>query len=113
MWGQHIKFCTLIMLNSIISFCESVACDLGTMVEVRDYSCYGWTGISFKTDKFGGVYVNLHIDNESCVITDWYGGKDACEVAFSALGEYVRGKMEAMLAERDLVSVYEAVNGEY
>ncbi len=94
--------------------CKDLAAKLQTICEVTKYPEYGWNAIAFMTDHFGGVYVNLHYDLQTNVITNWYGNKDATEVkSISFLSSLVEKEMNKTLESRDLYAISEMINDEY
>ena len=100
--------------NEIIAKAEQVATKLNTMIEVRDYTEYGdWTSISFMTDKFGGTYVHINLNNETLRMINWFGRPEQTEVDPDFLEELVRVELAKALKERDLDAIYDQVNAEY
>lgn len=94
--------------------CKIIANNLHTMVEVKDYSQYGFGKVAFMTDKFGGTYVFLHFDMETGHITNWYGHPEAREINdLSFLSYFVKSEMEKMLKSRDLEEISDRINTEY
>lgn len=116
-WGQHDKFCKekMTKFNQFAAVCKEIANDLHTIVEVREYSEYGWGQVAFMTDHFGGIYVCLHYDMETGKVTNWYGMKMAKELShnYSELYNLVKHEMKKMLKDRDLKEIGELVNAEY
>lgn len=99
--------------KEIISKAEQVAAKLNTMVEINDWSEFGWTEISFMTDKFGGTYVHINLNNETLRMINWYGRPEQTEINPDFLEDFVKVELAKMLKVRDLDSVYEFVNSQY
>ena len=101
--------------NQFAAVCKEIANDLHTIVEVREYSQYGWGQVAFMTDHFGGIYVCLHYDMETGKVTNWYGMKMAKELRhnYSELYNLVKTEMERELKVRNLKQVCEFINAEY
>jgi hypothetical protein len=98
----------------LAKICKEIARDLHTIVEVKDYPEYKWGNIAFMTDKFGGVYTNLHFDHKTQVVTNWYGTKQAEVINDTAqLAKVVTKQMQHELKVRDLDSVYDYINSQY
>ena len=94
--------------------CREIAKNLNTIVEVTNYSDYGWGQVTFMTDYFGGVYMSLHYDMKTGQVTNWYGTKDERRVNdISGLSYYVKDEMKKMLKARNLEEVSELINAEY
>ena len=101
-------------LSELVEACEELAEELQTNCEREDYPQYGWTNISFYTDKFGGTYVNLHYDHNTGVVTNWYGSEYAYEVnSKKFLRSLVKRELYRELKDRDLDYIYEMINAEY
>lgn len=101
--------------NQFEAVCKEIANDLHTIVEVREYSEYGYGQVAFMTDHFGGIYVCLHYDMETGKVTNWYGMKMAKELShnYSELYNLVKHEMKKMLKARDLKEIGELINAEY
>jgi hypothetical protein len=105
---------TTINFSELTSVCKNIASELHTMVEVQDYSEYGWAAIAFMTDKFGGTYVNLHYDHKSGKVTNWYGTKNAREIEnIEQLKMMVKYYMKRELKARDMEALSEFINSQY
>ena len=100
--------------NDFANTCKTIANNLQTMVEVNDYSEYGWGQVAFMTDKFGGTYVCLHFDMKTGKVTNWFGHKDAREINdISFLSYFVKSEMQKMLKARDMEALSEFINSQY
>lgn len=100
--------------NDFANICKTIANNLQTMVEVNDYSEYGWGQVAFMIDKFGGTYVCLHFDMKTGKVTNWFGHKDAREINdISFLSYFVKSEMKKMLKARNLGIISEYINSEY
>ena len=100
--------------TELTSICKNIANELHTMVDVNDYSHYGWQNISFMTDAFGGTYINLHYDNNTGVVTNWYGSEHARVIeTIDQLKVMVKYYMKKMLKERNMEYISERINDEY
>ncbi len=100
--------------NDFANTCKTIANNLHTMVEVKDYSKYGWGQVSFMTDAFGGTYVCLHFDMNTGKVTNWFGSKDAREINdLSFLSYFVSSEMKKMIKARNLREIYDRINDEY
>ena len=100
--------------NDFASTCKTIAENLHTMVDVKDYSDYGWGQVSFMIDNFGGTYVCLHFDMSTGNVTNWFGQKDAREINdMSFLSYFVKSEMEKMFKARNMQDVCDRINTEY
>ena len=100
--------------DSFVQLCKTIADDLQTIVEVKEYREYGWAGIAFMTDHFGGIYINFHYDLKTDKVVNWYGHKDAEEITdYKLLPNFVKEKMNKELKSRDFEALYEMINAEY
>ena len=118
MRGQRLQTGTKDMknlsFNDFVNTCKTIATNLDTMVEIKEYSNYGWGQVSFMTDKFGGTYVCLHFDMKTGKVINWFGHKDAREINdLSFLSYFVKNEMEKMLKARNLKEIYNQINNEY
>ena len=105
---------TTMNFNELTNVCKNLASDLHTMVEVSDYTEYGWSAISFMTDKFGGTYVNLHFDHKTGEVVNWYGSKKARKVeSIDQLKMMVKYYMKKMLKARDMKALSDFINSQY
>lgn len=101
-------------LQEFVKVCKTIGNNLNTIVDVKDYSQYGWGQVSFMTDRFGGVYVCLHYDMNTKEVVNWYGEKSERRINdISNLSYFVKDEMKKALKERNLDKVYERINEEY
>ena len=105
---------TTMSFNELTSICKNLASELHTMMEVHEYTQYGWAAISFMTDKFGGTYVHLHYDLKTGVVTNWYGSDHARVVeTLDQLRMMVKYYMKKMLKARDMKALSDFINEQY
>ena len=105
---------TTISYKNLVEYCENLAHELHTMMETREYKEFGWSSIVFKTDKFGGDYVNLHYDLNTGVVTNWYGTEHARVIdTLEQLRMMVKYYMKKMLKSRDMNDVSDFINSQY
>lgn len=97
-----------------VSICKKIAIVLDTICEVKEYKEYGWAGIAFMTDKFGGDYINLHYDIKTNKVVNWFGTKDAKEITdIKDFLNFVKKERDSMLASRNMEEVAELINEQY
>jgi hypothetical protein len=100
--------------KALVSFCTSLAANLDTGLDVRDYDEYGWTGIAFETDAFGGTYAHIHFDHTTGVATNWYGRPDAVRIeSFVHLAAIVKAALAEALRTRDFGAISEMLADQY
>lgn len=100
--------------QEFVKVCKTIGNNLNTIVEVKDYSQYGFGQVSFMTDRFGGTYVCLHYDMNNKEVVNWYGEKNERRINdISFLSYFVKDEMKKALKGRNLDEVYESVNAEY
>lgn len=100
--------------QEFVKVCKTIGNNLNTIVEVKDYSQYGFGQVSFMIDHFGGTYVSLHYDMSTKEVVNWYGEKSERRINdISGLSYFVKDEMQKMLKKRNLDEVYENINTEY
>ena len=100
--------------NEIITAANSIANELNTIVEIKDYTELGWTSISFAIDRFGGTYVHINLNNETLKMVNWFGSEREEEVKdIENLKALVMNEKSREEKERDLNEVYNFINAEY
>lgn len=103
--------------ENFVALCKSIAAELETIVEIDNEQYiekYGWAGIAFMTDKFGGVYINLHYDMKTNKVVNWFGTKEAQEITdINTFPQFVKKERDSMLASRNMEEVAELINEQY
>lgn len=100
--------------ESLVRFCTQLAAELETEVRVDDHDEFGWTGVTFETDPFGGVYAHIHFDHATGVATNWYGNRDEVRFeSFDHLAAVVRAALAEELRVRDFDSIGEMLADQY
>lgn len=98
----------------LVLICEVIAEGYNTMVEVKEYKEYGWASICFMTDKFGGIYTNLHYDYRTGELRKNYGRPDQMIIHdINTLFRVVWDDMQYMLKHRDFKALNEFINDQY
>lgn len=100
--------------TELVSICKRIAQEIGTMMEVKDYLQFGWSRITFMTDKFGGSYMGVNFNHntlEAVFCLCAYEGQKVDGIV--ALVDRVREEKAKMEAARDLEAVYAHINEEY
>ena len=94
--------------------CKKIAQNLQTIVEIKSYPEYGWASIAFMTNKFGGLYVNLHYDLNTNEVVNWYGEKNERRISdISFLSYFVKEERDKMLSKRNMKKITALINAEY
>lgn len=66
--------------EELVKACKDIAQNTNIECEVKDYSQYGWMGISLLVDRFGGCAVNLcYLINEGKCF-DWIHSNHETEI---------------------------------
>ena len=100
--------------SDLVLACKMLAGMLESIVEVKEYTEYGWVSIAFMTDRFGGCYTNLHYDLGTGELSKDYGTDKEFDIdSLCTLYKVVKNDMERMLEARDLDYISECVNSEY
>lgn len=100
-------------LDEMKAWCESLAKSEHTMMQIRDYNEYGWTGIAFETDAFGGCYLDLHIEHNTRNAYYWLGDEKKYVTTTEEICRLVHEEKEKMLKARDMKGLSEFINSEY
>ena len=99
--------------NDFASLCKTIADNLHIMVEVKDYSKYGFGQASFMTDVFGGTFVCLHFDMKTCQITNWFGCEDERRINdIGFLSYFIKDEMKKMNNARNIEEINDRINEE-
>ena len=100
--------------DQIADTCKQLAQTFGIECEIKDYSNYGWKGISLLVDHFGGCAVNLCYLLETKRCYDWIHSSREVEITdLDQLRKYAGRKIEREKKVRLTEDLCDFINSQY